>query len=69
LLRPVIARGRLLEPLPDVHQARSHAAESLAKLPAPCVSLFESTSEEVWPVRRSPELLALCEQVRQGAAC
>ncbi|MDQ2900715.1 MAG: nicotinate phosphoribosyltransferase, partial [Acidobacteriota bacterium] len=32
LLRPVILRGRLVEPLPDAHAARERAARSLAKL-------------------------------------
>jgi nicotinate phosphoribosyltransferase len=64
LLRPVIIGGRLAEALPDVHQARRHAAESLAKLPAPCVSLFEAPIQEVWRVERSPQLARLYEEVR-----
>jgi nicotinate phosphoribosyltransferase len=64
LLRPVIIGGRLVEPLPDVHQARAHAAEALAKLPAPCVSLFEEPRQEVWRVERSSALSRLFEEVR-----
>ena len=64
LLRPVIIGGRLVEPLPGVHEARRHAAEGLAKLPAQCVSLFEAPREEVWRVERSPELSRLFEEVR-----
>ncbi len=35
LLQPVIAGGKLIEPLPDVHRARQRAARSLANLPRP----------------------------------
>jgi nicotinate phosphoribosyltransferase len=65
LLRPVILEGRLLEELPSAAEARRHAAESLAKLPAPCHSLFES---HAWRVELSPELEALNERVRRGVA-
>ena len=65
LLRPVILEGRLLEALPTAAEARQHAAESLAKLPAPCHSLFESHG---WRVELSLELEALNERVRKGVS-
>jgi nicotinate phosphoribosyltransferase len=64
LLRPVILGGRLIEPLPSATEARKHAAESLARLPAPCMSLFES--KNAWPVEVSAELECLYERVRKG---
>jgi len=66
LLRPVIIGGRLVEPLPSATEARRHAAESLAKLPAPCLSLFES--KNAWPVEVSTELECLYERIRGGVA-
>ena len=66
LLRPVIIGGRLVEPLPTATQARKYAAESLAKLPAPCHSLFENPG--AWKVDVSTELECLYERVRQGVA-
>jgi nicotinate phosphoribosyltransferase len=64
LLRPVMLHGEIVEPLPDVDKARRHAAESMALLPAPCHSLFES---HAWRVELSAELQHLDEQVRAGA--
>jgi nicotinate phosphoribosyltransferase len=64
LLRPVMLHGEIVEPLPDVYQARRHAAESMALLPAPCHSLFES---HAWRVELSAELQHLDERVRAGA--
>ena len=66
LLRPVIIGGRLVEPLPSASEARAQAAERLAKLPAPCHSLFEG--EDAWRVDLSPELEGLFERVRSGVA-
>jgi nicotinate phosphoribosyltransferase len=66
LLRPVIIGGKLIEPLPSAEQARAHAAECLAKLPAPCHSLFEG--EHAWHVELSTELECLFEKVRKGVA-
>ncbi len=63
LLHPVMLGGRLLEPLPTASEARAHAAACLARLPAPCHSLFESHG---WRVEISSELEALDEQVRRG---
>jgi len=65
LLRPVILNGKLLEPLPDASAARHQAADSLALLPAPCHSLFES---HAWRVELSSELQNLTERVRTGGA-
>ena len=63
LLQPVMLAGRLLEPLPTATEARAHAAASLARLPSPCHSLFES---HAWQVELSSELKALDEQVRKS---
>jgi nicotinate phosphoribosyltransferase len=65
LLRPVIFKGRLLEPLPDAGAARSRAAESLRRLPEAWHGLVETTAP--YPVEYSPELKALVENLRQSA--
>jgi len=65
LICPVILGGRLVEPLPTAEQARRHAADSLAKLPASVLSLF---AENAWRVEQSPELTQLYERVRAGVA-
>ncbi len=65
LLRPVIIDGQLVEPLPTAAEARAHAAECLARLPAPCHSLFEG--EPCWRVDISAELECLAARVRTGA--
>lgn len=64
LLHPVILGGRLMEPMPTAAEARAHAAASLAKLPSPCHSLFETHS---WPVELSSELEFLHERVKGSA--
>ena len=64
LLRPVILGGRLAEPLPAAGEIRAHAAESLARLPGPCHSLF--SHEGCWRVEISAELECLNERVRKG---
>jgi nicotinate phosphoribosyltransferase len=66
LLRPVMLGGQLVEPLPTAEEARNHAAECLARLPAACQSLFERP--EAWRVDLSPELEGLYEKVRKGIA-
>jgi nicotinate phosphoribosyltransferase len=66
LLRPVILGGNLIEPLPTAADARRHAAESLARLPATCQSLFETHNG--WNVEISMELECLYERVRKGIA-
>jgi nicotinate phosphoribosyltransferase len=63
LIRPVMIGGKLIEPLPTATQARAYAAESLAKLPAPCHSLFQS---HAWRVERSAQLTELNTKVREG---
>jgi len=65
LQRPVMIAGQLVEPLPTIEDARRYAAESLARLPATCLSLF--ASEPVWRVDISPELAALHDSVSKGA--
>jgi nicotinate phosphoribosyltransferase len=66
LMRPVMLGGELVEPLPTATEAREHAAKALARLPAPCHSLFERPG--CWPVELSPELEGLYEKVRKGVA-
>jgi nicotinate phosphoribosyltransferase len=62
LQRPVILGGKLVEPLPATAEARRYAAERLARLPAPCHSLFEA--KDAWRVELSSELQGLTERVR-----
>jgi nicotinate phosphoribosyltransferase len=64
LLRPVISRGELVEPLPSVHAARERREQSLRRFPSAVLSLF--TREDAWPVRYSDELMDLAARVRQG---
>jgi nicotinate phosphoribosyltransferase len=66
LIRPVILKGRLVEPLPAAEQARGYAAEALAKLPASVQTLF--AGEDAWRVEHSPELTKLYQSVRAGVA-
>ncbi len=66
LQRPVILKGRLIEPLPTATQARERASAALAKLPAACQSLFEA--KEPWRVELSEQLTHLDQQVRHEAA-
>ena len=61
LLRPVILGGKLVEPLPDLPQARERAARSLAAL-APALRQLEVV--EPWPVILSRELRELIERTR-----
>ena len=63
LLRPVILGGELVEPLPDLEASRTHAAESLARLPS---SLRALDSTESWPVTFSCQLSALVEHSRRN---
>jgi hypothetical protein len=58
--------GQLVEPLPTAAEARTHANQALARLPAPCHSLFEHPG--CWRVDLSPELEELYEKVRKGIA-
>jgi nicotinate phosphoribosyltransferase len=63
LLRPIILGGRLVEPLPSLEQARTRAAESIAKLPA---ALRQLDNAEPWPVIHSRELRELIERTRRN---
>jgi nicotinate phosphoribosyltransferase len=63
LQRPVILGGKLVEPLPSAAQAKRYAAERIARLPAPCHSLFPV--ENAWRVELSPALKQLDELVRK----
>ncbi len=62
LLRPVILKGQLVEPLPTVHQARELRERSLAPFPSTVKTLF--TREDAWRVDYSGELHDLSDQVR-----
>jgi nicotinate phosphoribosyltransferase len=64
LLRPVIVKGELLEPLPSVQEAREHCIRSLAPFPSVVRTLF--TREDAWPVEYSHELLDVAARVRDG---
>jgi nicotinate phosphoribosyltransferase len=57
LLRPVIVKGELVEPLPDVHQARKRCREGLKPFPSLVKTLF--TREDAWRVEHSRELSTL----------
>jgi nicotinate phosphoribosyltransferase len=60
LLRPVMLRGQLIEPLPTAGAARQHAAESVKRLPTAVRSLFDTGQE--YRVEHSRELSALYEK-------
>jgi nicotinate phosphoribosyltransferase len=62
LLRPVMLRGKLIEPLPTASAARQHAAESVKRLPIAVRSLFDTGQE--YRVEHSRELSALYEKVQ-----
>lgn len=63
LLRPVILKGRLVEPLPGVAASRERAARSIAELPDCLRSLDPAPPRQV---DRSPELLALNERAQRN---
>lgn len=64
LLRPVILRGQLVEPLPTLDESRKHAAASIAQLPAAIRSL--ETPAEPYRVEYSAALTQLLEEVRHA---
>ncbi len=66
LLRPVILAGELVEPLPDAHEARRRALDSLGRLPTACLSLF--TVEAPYRVEYSEEIRRLQERLRTSVA-
>jgi nicotinate phosphoribosyltransferase len=63
LLRPIILGGNLIEPLPPLEQARSRAADMIAKLPD---HLRQLEVGEPWPVIHSRELRELVGQTRSN---
>jgi nicotinate phosphoribosyltransferase len=63
LLRPILLGGRLIEPLPTLEQARTRAAEMIAKLPE---HLRQLEVGEPWPVIESRELRELIGQTRSN---
>ena len=60
LLKPVMRKGRLAEPLPILTSSRAHAAKQLAALPRPLCSLDQSAP---YPVEIAPVLRALAAEV------
>jgi nicotinate phosphoribosyltransferase len=62
LLRPVMLKGKLVEPLPDLSDARQYAAESIRKLPLATRSLFDT--DQKYRVEASTALLSLYEKVQ-----
>jgi len=66
LQRPVILRGKLVEPLATATEARQNAMDRLNRLPAQCHSLF--AAKDPWRVELSPELAQLDARVRQEVA-
>lgn len=64
LQKPVIIRGNLIGTLPKIGQIRQDAATRLARLPAPCHSLYQIV--EPWRVELSPQLRELAESVQNN---
>jgi nicotinate phosphoribosyltransferase len=65
LIVPVMRAGRRLASLPTLTEARQHAAAGLARLPK---SLRQLEAAPHYPVKISPSLLRLTEEVDQGGA-
>jgi len=65
LLRPTIIGGQLVEPLPDIHAARTHASASLARLPKAIKSLY-APEDAPWQVVYSEEMKKLEERVKRN---
>jgi len=65
LLRPVMLRGELVEPLPSASVARSCAAANLRGLPAVCRSLYDH--EHPYRVEYTAALQQLYEQAKKDA--
>jgi nicotinate phosphoribosyltransferase len=61
LLRPIVAQGELLEPLPPVAKLRSKAISAVAALPKELHSLERTVP---YPVEISPPLFELAETIR-----
>ncbi len=62
LLRPVMLKGQLVEPLPGLEEARTRAAAALARLPESCRRLEDP---EPYRIEYTPALLELAEEVRR----
>ena len=62
LLRPVMLRGKIIDPLPDVSAARLNAAESIKRLPTAIRSLFDT--DQHYRVEHSSALTNLYEKVQ-----
>lgn len=65
LLRPVVIKGELIEPLPPAAESRARAARCLEALPRKIRSLFEV--DPPWPVEHSAALRQLAEDFRKEA--
>lgn len=61
LLRPVVMRGELVEPLPSAVEIQSYAKSAISAIPGDLRSL---TSEAAYRVEVSPRLLDLAETLR-----
>lgn len=66
LIRPIMAGGRLLEPLPDLETIRRRVADELAALPAPLRGL--ETASPAYAVRIAPALRQLASEVDRRIA-
>ena len=62
LLRPVVLKGNLVEPLPVLADARLYASESIRKLPLATRSLFDT--DQKYRVEASTALMSLYEKVQ-----
>lgn len=62
LLRPVLLGGKLVEPLPNIHQIRERAAESIKRLPTAIRSLFDT--DQHYQVEHSHKLLELYQKLQ-----
>jgi len=63
LLRPVLLKGELVEPLPSLAAAREHAADSMRRLPTAIRSLFDT--DQQYRVDQTAELTKLYEKVQR----
>src|SRR5579884_294690 len=67
LLRPVMLKGELVQPLPSIHESRAHAAEATGRLPIATRSLFES--DQKYRIEYSRDLQRLARKVRASSPC
>lgn len=61
LLKPVMLGGNLLQPMPDIHQARKRAAKMLAALPD---AVRGTEPDDTFQVHQSAALTALIEKTK-----